>query len=401
MKMKRIYLASLLIGLFLVSGVQTTKADAATAYPTGLKILVFYDSQDSYSTDYKGLVANYTAAGNTVTVVTETNWNFTVNDTTGYDALFVSVWGSDIFNETTNLQVQSIKTWFDLGSKLLWVGGESDFAGNWIANKTNPLLQALGTNLRFDAGAVGDSVSNDGDGSHRVVANVTGVNSTFVFAVTQGFKEMIFHGATPIYYDMAGVSKDLRNMTLPSTIDVVINTSRFAEAQDQDTSVGNDDYYKYINISAPDYHDINGSFPMLVVDWAAGSSDSVLVLSGERVFSDYKNMYGTIREKSRGLHQGSAVVDAIVNYYFVTMKGGAGVLVHNKYNTLTDTVTNTETETETETEAAITNTETETVITTAAGSVVTETTTETESPVNMIAVFFAISVTALYFRRRK
>lgn len=403
LKMKRIYLTSLLIGLFLVSGAHTAKADTATAYPTGLKILVFYDSQDSYATDYVGLWSNYTAAGNTVTIVTETNWNFTVNDTAMYDALFISTWGTDIFNVSTNVQAQSVKTWFDSGSKLLWVGGESDFGGLWIANKTNPLLAAIGTNLRIDAGAVSDPVSNDGSGSHRVLANSTGVTSTFVVAVTQGFDTMIFHGASSIYYDMGGVAKDLRNMTLPATIDIVINSSRFTEALDQDVSVGDDDFYAYINQSAADYHDINGSFPMLVVDWDANgdgttaTTDSVLVVSGERVYSDYKNMYGTVLEKNRSHHSGSAIVDAIMNYYFVVSEGRAGVVLHNKYNTLTETVTNTETETE----AAVTETETETETQAAVTNTETETTTETESPVNMITVLFAISVTALYFRRRK
>ena len=387
LKMKNLYYTTLILVLFVLSGMNTPVATSHTReYPTGLDILVYYDDLDQYSTDYAGLTSNYTAAGNTVTVVTQSNWSFDTNSSDAYDVIFLSDWGSGVFNGSTATVANNdaIKLWFDSGDKLLWVGSDSDFGGSWVANQTNPLLAAIGTELRFDAGAIADPESNDGSASYRVVGNETGVSSEYVDTLTAGFVEMVFHGPTSIIYtdDSDASYKDLRNATL-TDVDVLINSSAFAEALDQDVSVGDDDYYAYLDVT------LNGSYPMLVVDHNAnglGINDSLLVVSGERVFSDYKNMYGTTKEKNADWHDGANIVDRIVFDFFANVKLGQTVVVHNRYITLTKTATKSVTETQNFTETQ---------------DAVTETTTKTESPISIVAPIFAIVATTLYFRKRK
>lgn len=306
-------------------------------YPTGINILIYYDNAVTpTSNEYNGLKTNFTNAGNTVKITNQTNFDFTSDELSEYDALLISIEGSTIFDAATNPDVVAINDWFDTGNKLLWVAGADDFGNYWRANQTNPLLEAIGTPLRFDAGGMQDFASNDG-AAYRVLANSTGTSSPLVDYVSANFTNAFFFAPTAINYHDGSKITDLRNASLPQTIDIVLNSSRFATIIDQDLSQGEDDYY--INSATV------GSYPMVAVDHNSSASNSMLVLSGEKMFSDYKFMYGSTRfyDTSQS-HDGSMVVDKLMSYYFVEVLNDINNPEHSSSTSTTSTITTTKIE---------------------------------------------------------
>ena len=298
MNMKRTLLAIGLTVVFLIAGANPA-ISAATPYPKGLKILNYYGN--SFEPAAEGFKANWTAAGNTY--VNVTNYDFSKLGSDGYNILLLP--------RTMGLSatdISNIQTWFATGDKLLWVGGDSDYAGLYVAQDTaNPLLTKIGTQLRMSAISVEDPASND-EAAYRVVANETGVSSTLTDYVTQGFNRMVFHGPAAVNYMANGVAHDLRNASLTgdlANVNIVINSSSHAIASDADLTLGQNDFYAQSNTT--------GHYPMLVTDMA---SNSMVVVSAESVFTDYKNMYGHNDENGGDAHQGGMVVDRLISYYF-------------------------------------------------------------------------------------
>jgi hypothetical protein len=190
---------------------------------SGLNILIvsgnaFYSDAASMDT----FKETYEAAGNNVTVVE--SYDFANFASSNYDALLISAIEGDNWFNAANLT--EIVDWFDDGSKLLWVAGNSDYGGFYQSNSTsNPVLEAVKSNLRIDGGAIEDPQSSDGS-AYRVIANETGVSSTLTDYVTDPGFVAIFHGPTAVnFYDYtASEFKDLRNQTIADyDIDIVAN----------------------------------------------------------------------------------------------------------------------------------------------------------------------------------
>ncbi len=264
------------------------------------KTFVVYNGGGVFAPEINGFYTNYTEAGNTIINGTDmTLENLKGNLTADVDALFLPA------NDLSGADLSFIKEWFDLGGKMLWVGGDSDFGGFFIADNLNPVLEEVGSVLRLDSGAVDDPVSNDG-ASYRVVANQLGdgpIASAIKEHVDGDFK-MPFHGPTSVYYMKDGAPADLRNATLDN-VEVVVMASPDSKGIDQDLSAGTGDFYASINAT--------GDLPLLAVETI---DNNVVVVSGESVFKDYKNMYGNSLEKSGEFHYGSIVVDTIISYVF-------------------------------------------------------------------------------------
>ncbi|OLS24990.1 MAG: hypothetical protein HeimC2_20450 [Candidatus Heimdallarchaeota archaeon LC_2] len=77
-------------------------------YPTDINMLVFADSSEPLFISYNGLISNYTEADNTISVVNNEIWDFASDDLSGYDALFVSISGLQIFDNVENPEVVAI-----------------------------------------------------------------------------------------------------------------------------------------------------------------------------------------------------------------------------------------------------------------------------------------------------
>lgn len=266
-----------------------------------------------FEPDVNGFYTNYTNAGNTVI----NGSDMTMDDlkaklTSDVDALFLPA------NNFTGEDLTFIKEWFALGGKLLWVAGDSDFGGFFLAGDLNPVLEEVGSVLRLDAGAVDDPVSNDG-ASYRVVANQLGdgpISDEIKDYVGVGNFTMPFHGPTSVYYVKDGAPADLREADLEN-VEVVVKSSPNATAIDQDLSAGPGDYYASINAK--------GNLPLLAVE---KMDTNYVVVSGEGVFRDYKNMYGNALEKSGEFHYGSFVVDEIISYVFEALSTENGLPIN-------------------------------------------------------------------------
>jgi len=307
-------------------------ANNSQTYVTGSKILIYTGNDASYE-EVENFYDNYTTAGNIVDVTDSYDFDDLIID--GFDAVLLPSTGNFTAANLTNLD-----TWFDSGDKLLWVSGDSDYGGYYLANRTNPVLTAVGTQLRLDAGAISDVNVSDGSG-YRVIANATGASSPLVDYVTDGFNSTIFNGPTSVNWYDGTYYKDLRNKTDMTGIDIVIRSHTTAIALDLDLSNGPDDFYAY--------SDIKGGYPMLVTE-QVGSS--LVVVGGEGNYKDYKNMYGTVYEISGNPHEGSMIVDNLFAYWFTVV--GSFESVEMVVRTVTDiiysdTVTETETGTITET----------------------------------------------------
>ncbi|RMG34178.1 MAG: hypothetical protein D6732_10790 [Methanobacteriota archaeon] len=264
---------------------------------TGRTFLV-YTGEGVFAPEINGFYANYTEAGNTVINGTDmTLEDLRGNLTADVDALFLPA------IDLSDMDLSFIKEWFDLGGKMLWVGGDSDFGGFFIADNLNPALEEVGSVLRLDSGAVDDPVSNDG-ASYRVVANQLddGPIASAIKEHVDGDFKMPFHGPTSVYYMKDGEPFDLRNADLDN-VEVVVMSSPLARAIDQDLSQGVGDFYSNI--------DAIGNLPLLAVE-TIGSN--MVVVSGEAVFKDYKNMYGNRLERSGEFHYGSIVVDTVISF---------------------------------------------------------------------------------------
>jgi hypothetical protein len=322
MKLK-LTLASVALVAVLAAGFipATTTAVEAQTFATGASILIItpFPSISNFDT-------NYTYAGNDVTITSTVDYT-TFGD---YDIIMTQLDDGIVMNST---ELTALKTWFDSGDKMFFLGGDDDYGGDDVTDNNNLVLKTLGTSLRLDYSGLNDLQSND-QAAYRVLGNETGVSSPLTDAATARFTQMIFHGPGAFVWDDAGTIKDLRNATLGAgaltNVDIIVNSSKAAFAVDNTINVTALDKAFYVQSS------VTGLYPLLVADTIG---TSLLVASAEASFDDYKNMYGTTTEKG-DVHTGAYVMDDLISYYWTTMASGSTV----------DLVVETETENETETE---------------------------------------------------
>ena len=375
-KVNKLIFASILAASFiLAAGIAPVVADTQDHNViTGASILVYVG--DAYHNEPNNFANVYNSSGNAVTVATSYDFASDLS-TDNFDAILFSNLNSNM----TVANMTAIKTWYELGNKLMWVAGDSDYGGFYIAgNFANPMLEMVKSQLRMDAGALADSQSNDA-ASYRVIANETGISSNVTDYVTAGFKLAPFHGPTSVFgWDYANsTGVDLRNTTLPN-VNVIVNSSAAATALDQDTSITVADFYEYSNVT--------GNYPLMASEKLNGS---YVVVTGEVNFDDYKFMYGMFTEKNQLAHQGMMLVDNMISWVFYK-DFGTKTMVHVVLATQTETMTETETETLTENTTIST---TSTVSTTLTSTVST--------PFALYAPLLAISflgIAALVYRKR-
>ena len=281
--------------------------NTVSTFAKGLKILNY--EGNTFEPYAYGFANNWTRAGNTVDNFTTYDFSNLIKD--GYNVLMLP--RTMGLNQT---DIDNIATWYATGKKQLWLGGDSDYAGLFQADDTmNPLLATIGSALRVSSISIEDPVSND-MAAYRVIANETGVPSNLTDFVTEQFQRMVFHGPTVIHYAINGIAHDLRNATLGtgalSGVDIVINSSKYALPMDSDLSLGSSAFYTYSKIT--------GHYPMLVTDQINGS---MIIVAGEAVWTDYKYMYATFDENGADPHQGSMIVDRLINYYFLNVLNGS------------------------------------------------------------------------------
>jgi hypothetical protein len=287
MKLKVKFTGLLVALLFMLSILSTASGKVSVS---GKAITIYTGSGPFHGVgDYEEFTAAYDP-DNTL-VVDDVNL---ATGLTGVDVLMLPA--NDFTGGAAN--VTAIATWFaSAGDKLLWVAADDDYGGYFQASGLNPVLAAVGSVLRIDAGGINDPVTNDG-APYRIMPTVFGTGP-IAKEILKGINNAStpFHGPAPIYANVSGTATDLRN-TAVTNVEVVISTSATAISLDQDTSLSAGDFY---------YGTTGGKYPLLVVeDMTAGKK---VVVSGETIFCDYKFMYGDQWENSALPHEGKALVD--------------------------------------------------------------------------------------------
>lgn len=213
----------------------------------------------------------------------------------------------------TTDELNSIYTWFTSdGARLLWVAGESDYAGYFNNTPSNDILVKVGANLRIAADTVDDKVNND-NASYRVAAQTPLSDGELNSIITTDVSSAIFHGPTSVLGYQSGSVVDL-NQTSINGVEIIMKTSINATALDEDLTGTELDYYSS--------HNLNGSYPMMAIQ-NMGNRKSVIV-SGEVIFSNYQHMYDLYTAQGKknnpyawngGYHDGKTLVDNVLAWF--------------------------------------------------------------------------------------
>lgn len=239
---------------------------------------------------FESFIANYTSAGNYV------EENDTIENLKNYQALLIP--GSR--DPYSSDELETIRTWLYEKARVIFIGGDSDYGGFFNASKSiNPLLNYIGSNVRLDAGAVADVENNDGM-SYRVLATQPG-NGSIGSVINTGLKQILLHGPTAIFGYVNDTAVDLRKTEIPN-VEILFSYSNISVPLDQDASFTNEDFY----FNIPEI----GNYPAVIVEKI---QDSYLVLAGEVLFTDYKNMFGSEGEHGSVLDNHEFVV-RLLNY---------------------------------------------------------------------------------------
>ncbi len=293
----------------MITGMTTTNAYTTTLDFTGVTI-AFDISHGGYhitEADLAPIIGNLTAAGNTVIYINET-WGIP-------DDVAVLFLTQPDDNYTT-AEIADIKTWFELGDKLLWGSGDSDYMGFFNPYAINQVLDALGGIIRLDGTSIEDSVYHDGS-AYRTAPNQFGYGDPLyddvALAVTEGMEAgIIAHGPCSIIAYNGYDYRDLRygQSVFPLVVNVIMTYSVNATSADTDTSEGDLDVYAGLT---------GGLFPAVVHENFTDIGSN-LILSGEAIYTNYKFMYGQNTENgvyNGGTHYGQMLVNNILNYFVV------------------------------------------------------------------------------------
>jgi parallel beta-helix repeat protein len=279
------------------------------AYYTSIEIsganFVFDIYHLPYHNRFDRLIGNLTAAHNTVHICNE---SFEFEFFT--DALFIS---QPDRNFTLD-EKQLVKDWIDQGDKLLFLSGDSDYGGYYDPFPVNDLLNYIDAQIRLDSTSISDPVFNDG-ASYRVAATEYGSTPTAI-SLSEGCDAgIMIHGPCAILGFNGSHYEDLREVTYEN-VEVIISYSENASSSDSDVSMGPTDLY---SVNQTD----NGYFPAVVYEkiFTPSGKDCHLVLAGESIFADYKDMYDQITETGAyngGIHYGQKFVNNIINKLVVS-----------------------------------------------------------------------------------
>jgi hypothetical protein len=257
---------------------------AAAAKPSANKKVLVWSANAAPHVEVVAFTGNATAWGYDVSNTTET---INASVLTGIDVLIVNGPGFLL-----NAELTAITTWFNgAAGRSIWVAGESDYGGYWIANGTatnpgvNHLLYEIGAHIYIQDDAVNDAVSQDG-GGYRVIANTTNTIDSPAKTIMKNVHNVSMHGPTAVIayssVTAAGVGT-VANFNAIENCEWLLNTSVYGSIADQDFD--DDTVWEGFPVG------INMSLTMAAIEWDLGTSNNKIVLTGESIFADYKNMF--------------------------------------------------------------------------------------------------------------
>ncbi|MFX1576204.1 MAG: hypothetical protein ACFFCF_03420 [Promethearchaeota archaeon] len=266
---------------FFAAPPQFVAADVPT--PAGTGTILFITGYGMGTTLLSNLTEDLVALGYTVMNATTVNSSILA---TVDGLVMASPYGSEGiegFNATNAPAVRTaIKTWFDTGSKFLWLSGDSDYAGDvWHNQNITAILQNIGSRLRLEMNSIEDPQSNCAS-AYRVAANET-VSNTVADVINTGITDpILFHGPSCVYaLDPSDTPVALENVTVPGVYPIIRTSlaGLIIEANPLVTSVVHKEGY-------------TGSWVMMAAEqWAGPAGDNKIILSGASPYGDYQPMY--------------------------------------------------------------------------------------------------------------
>ncbi|MFQ6089226.1 MAG: hypothetical protein ACE5K0_10035 [Candidatus Methanofastidiosia archaeon] len=226
----------------------------------------------------------------------------------GAQMLFVPA----IWTPYTTQELNAVKTWLDEGGKAIWVATDSDYGGHdEPSTNANVLLGHIGSSLRVEPTSVEDPEVNDGK-PYRVMANAPNPDTE----LTANVKHVVFHGPTCLFGVKEGNPVALETESLENVV-WVMKTSPNGVITDA-------------SLEMPKAHENGqkGSFVMMAVEMYAGAAgSSKIVVSGEAIFTTYKNMFDTESEHGQPVQGEFLVKNTIAWMSTVEEKKAAGVSI--------------------------------------------------------------------------
>jgi hypothetical protein len=216
--------------------------------------------------------------------------NFTVTSLNTVDILIVP---TSTFNYTSS-ELGYITTWFDSGDKCIWVTGDSDYGARpYWAYRANQVLDAVGSSIYVESGGV---VSDYNFGApYRVSGAIYNSNGTNTRYITErlpltGTEAMaMFHGPTTVIgKNSTGDFIDLESNNL-SDVEWVVKATNGTFSP---TTIPSDAEGAQVH-----FFDQKGDFVLMALQHSAGVSNTgKIIVSGESIFSSYKQMFNQIGE---------------------------------------------------------------------------------------------------------
>ncbi|OLS20839.1 MAG: hypothetical protein HeimC2_35590, partial [Candidatus Heimdallarchaeota archaeon LC_2] len=294
---------NIIISLSVILLMSTSSMSVSGALPDNL--VVYMDiSHGELNDTAENFEGNITAAGSVFNNPT----TFGLADGTNVFLL------SGPLSAFTAAELTTISDWFgESGARLLWVAGNDDFDGDQPELAGNQVLEAVGSHLRVAGDAINDNVNNDGRG-YRVAVNTVVKDGTLNTIFNTGVTSVMMHGPSSILGFDNGAVVDLRTETI-SGVEVVLKSSEFGYAIDQDFTVGTFDYYSGLGV-------VNDTIPMMAVEDMG--DNHYVIAAGEAQWADWKNMYSTITEKGAlgedsawngGVHDGKTLMDNVLTWF--------------------------------------------------------------------------------------
>ncbi|MGY5878683.1 MAG: hypothetical protein RTV31_00475 [Candidatus Thorarchaeota archaeon] len=231
-------------------------------------------------------------------------------------------------------EITAISNWFDLGSKFLWIGCDSDYTslpafGQFINDNATAVLESVESHVYPEPTAVYDSFSNAG-ATFRPVANRTSTHPV-VSEIVDGVETVLCHSPTLLYgsdnetYPASDKNPVALEYTGIANVFPLLYYGDSAQIIDSDLT-------SPITHSDGDY----GGFVATTIEFGASSSGTgIIVVSGASPYSGYVSMHV---DDYNGIWNGSLFVRQVIDFslqYESATASGAPIIVfdmsHGQY----------------------------------------------------------------------
>ena len=185
---------------------------------------------------------------------------------------------SDPMVELSEDEIQALVKWFSEGGKTLWVAGDSDYGDDGPPRQetANRILEAIGSRLRVERGAVEDPTSNAG-ASYRVLG-LPACAHTRARALVINVERALFHGPATVIAFINGEYVKLEEAEIEGIYPVMCTS--------EDGIIVNH------NPPDPEAHYVGefGSFVLMAIEYVE-DKDGFVIVTGDAPYDQYLGMY--------------------------------------------------------------------------------------------------------------